>query len=260
MKESIITKVPRPTWEQAQEWERAWWIHTQKQRARYGKNLLWRVLSALRLKPAYRGDDWNEWWAKQFDNYSFLPPTVENMIELGCGPYTNARLVAGKCRPRHLVLSDPLIATYVNFKMTFVADMYRRGGCMIDDHPIEECPFASDYFDVVIMINVLDHVQDAERCMDAALSITRPGGFLVIGQELSDEHDILAMKGLEGEEGHPIKVNHQWFEERMAGKFEPVIQKVLDRESGRDPAHHYGTYLFAGRKNHGVHRQEKGAA
>jgi len=62
-------------------------------RAKYGKNIIWKILALSKLKPKYKGDDWNYWWRKVFDNYKFLPTHVNNAIELGCGPYTNARLV-----------------------------------------------------------------------------------------------------------------------------------------------------------------------
>lgn len=240
--------VERERWGQAQSWEEAFWIRTEKTRARYGKNLIWRMLSWVGLKPRFRGDDSNLWWKEKFSQYSFLPATVGNAVELGCGPYTNMRHILGVCTPGHLVLSDPLIKTYVNFPLTFVHHAYRTAFCMLDDHPAEDCPFADGYFDLVVMINVLDHVRDADACLRAASRITAPGGFLILGQELSDAHDADAMKDDPGQVGHPIRVDHHWMDERLHG-FEPVIKRILPRDEGRGPEHHYGTYLFAGRRS-----------
>ncbi len=246
--EKYIIKISRERWEMAQEWEREHWVKTQKMRAKYGKNIIWKFIALLGLKSKYRGDDWNYWWKRQFNDYNFLPEVIENAIELGCGPYTNFRLIIERCVPKHLFLSDPLIRTYVNFKQTFVSEMYRKGLCIIDDQTIEEFPFAPDYFDLCVMINVLDHVQDAELCMKNAINITKPGGILIIGQDLTDEEDMHRIEGAEGEVGHPIKIGHDWLDKFIKRKFESLIYKILPREEGRAPIAHYGTYIFAGKK------------
>jgi hypothetical protein len=139
-----IDQVPTQRWEEAQQWECSHWVRTQQARARYGKNWIWRILRLFGRVPKYRGDDWNLWWKERFDNYRFVPEHVANAIEVGCGPYTNVRLMLDRTRFDHLVLSDPLIRTYVGFKLTFVAEMYKRAACILDDHPLEELPFASD--------------------------------------------------------------------------------------------------------------------
>ena len=243
-----IVRVTAERWRYAQALERELWIQTQKARARFGKNLLWRLLAAVGIKPRYRGDDWNEWWARQFDGYAFLPGIVHNAIELGCGPYTNLRLIADRCQLDRIVLSDPLIHTYVKFHLTFVSDMYRRGLCVLDDHSLEDCPFADNTFDLVVMINVLDHVQDADVCVRKAVGITRPGGCLLIGQDLSNESDVNAMEGRPGDGAHPVKLDHEWMEERLQDRFDVVLKRLLPRDQGRGPAYHYGTLVFAGRK------------
>jgi SAM-dependent methyltransferase len=235
-------------WQEAQAWEREQWIHTERMRAKFGKNYLWRLLAWLKIKPPHRGDDSNGWWRNQFENYDFVPKHLGNAVELGCGPYTNMRLILEGRSCHHLALSDPLIRTYVHFPLAFIGDLYRRGFCLLDDHPIEACPFASDYFDLVVMTNVLDHVQDAARCMAQAVRITRPGGLLIIGQDLSNEEDAQRMQNDPGQIGHPIRVDHTWMDTHLTG-FSPVLKRVLPREAGRAPEHHYGTYVFAGQKN-----------
>lgn len=246
--QGACTRVDRERWVAAQAWEREHWSHVEQLRAKYGKTHLWRLLSWLRLKPKHRGDDHNAWWKSQLDQYSFLPARVENAIELGCGPYTNMRLILPVCHPEHLVLSDPLIRTYIRFPLGFVADIHRRGFFTLDDHPIENCPFAPDFFDLVIMINVLDHVRDAGVCLQTAMRITKPGGVLIIGQDLSNEQDAIAMQDDPGQVGHPIRVDHEWMDSYLKD-WTPIIKKVLTREQGRAPAYHYGTYVFAGHKN-----------
>lgn len=235
-------------WREAQQWEEAHWVHTQKQRAKFGKNFLWRVFSAFGAVSKYRGDDWNQWWRERFDGYRFLPERLGNVLEAGCGPYTNVRLILERTKIDHLFLSDPLIRTYVKFKLTFVAERYREADCILDDHPLEELPFASDYFDAAVMINVLDHVRDAGACMDQLVRVVKPGGFLILGQDLTDAADMEIAKADPGAVGHPIKLRHEWFDRWLKSGFDPVIDRVLNREEGRAPEMHYGTLLFAGRR------------
>jgi SAM-dependent methyltransferase len=244
---AVSEKVSRERWQQAQEWERNHWVNAQRTRARYFKNYIWRALSAFGAVSKYRGDDWNAWWKERFDNYSFLPTTIHNALEVGCGPYTNVRLMLDRCKFDHLYLSDPLIRTYVKFKLTFVAERYKNADCILDDHPLEDLPFADNYFDLVVMINVLDHVQDAVKCMENVARVVKPGGILILGQDLSNEQDLAALKNDGGAIGHPIKLDGEWFDPFLK-KFQPIIHKTLLRDEGRAPEYHYGDLLFAGRK------------
>ena len=161
------------------------WLRNHKALARYGKNYIWRLLSLFEFVEKYRGDDRNRWWKEAFQNYQALPSKVNNALEVGCSPCTNIRLMIEACEPKHIVLSDPLIRTYVNFNMTFVNEMYRKAACYLDDHPLEELPFKDDYFDLAVMINVLDHTKDAQLCMSNLIRVLKHGGTIVIGQDLS---------------------------------------------------------------------------
>jgi ubiquinone/menaquinone biosynthesis C-methylase UbiE len=242
----VNTSVPAETWKQAQVWERDFWFREQRNLKKYGKNYAWRLLSLLGRVEKYRGDDNNQWWAKQFENYSFLPRIAENVIEVGCGPYTNVRLVRKACQPKYVFLSDPLIRTYVNFPMTMVRELHRSAGAYLDDHALEDLPFRDAYFDVAVMINVLDHVQDAHACMRSLLRILKPGGYVIIGQDLTNEEDFRTHPdGMRT--GHPITLEAPWFDPYVA-EFEPLVQKILSREDGRTPQWHHATFLFAGTK------------
>jgi SAM-dependent methyltransferase len=233
---AVNDNVKPAQWQVAQAWERDFWLREQKNLAKYGKNQLWRILATFGIVEKYRGDDDNRWWASGFENYKFLPAKVDNAIEVGCGPYTNMRLIRKVCAPAHLFVSDPLIRTYVKFKMTFVNKMYREAGCYLDDHPLEDLPYKDNYFDLAVMLNVLDHVQDANACMSSLIRIVKPGGFVVIGQDLTNEDDLRA---------HP---DEEWFSPCLDEKFTPLIWKTLPRSAGRTPQWHYGTLLFAGIK------------
>jgi len=193
------------------------------------------------------GDDWNHWWAQQFDNFSSVPSKLENALELGCGPFTNIRLIWAGRTIEHVFCSDPLARKYVRLRGCWLAESYRRSEVLIDDHPAEECPFATDYFDLTVMINVLDHVQDPKACVASALRVTKPGGLLLLGQDLTNEVDLRRLA--HEDVGHPIRVTHESLDELLLPYVEPQVRKVLDRDQGRNPAAHYGTYILAGRTN-----------
>jgi SAM-dependent methyltransferase len=194
-------------------------------------------------------DDWNTWWYHQFEEYRVISSTLTNAIELGCGPYTNLRLILKDRKADHVVCSDPLAGHYIKFTGSWLAERHARGEIVIDDHPIEHCPFADGYFELVVLINVLDHVQDAWMCLDAALRITKPGGQLVIGQDLTDGEDAAKV---EEDVGHPIRLHHSDIDARFDGRIRRQFYKVLPRSEGRNASAHYGTYLLIGQKEGGA--------
>lgn len=238
---SPVTKVSKERWLKAQEFELTVW---QRRNSRYNV-LISMLMRGFGFKNIKVGDDWNSWWYEQFDSYKIIPNRLGNAIELGCGPYTNIRLIWKNRTIDHVVCSDPLASHYIGFKRCWLASEYARRTISLDTHPAEECPFANDYFDLVIMTNVLDHVQDALACLNTAIRITKPTGYLVIGQDLSDEADVTTI--LE-DVGHPILLHHEDIDKHLLGIFEPKLYKILRREEGRNPQAHYGTYLFIGQK------------
>jgi SAM-dependent methyltransferase len=238
-------KVDDERWQEAQEWELAVWQrqarHFRSARSRVSR-FVRRLLGASAMAEM---DDWNYWWAERFEGYRFLPQEIENAVELGCGPHTNMRLILRDRRIKHVFCSDPLARQYINLKGTWLSRAWRRGETLVDDHPIERCPFASDYFGLVVLINVLDHVQDAVDCIRQAARITAPGGCLLVGQDLSTEQDV---QRTAGDIGHPVRISQEVIEAELDPCFEPLLRKILPRDRGRNPDAHCATYIFAGRK------------
>ena len=183
---------------------------------------------------------------EQFEGYSFLPATVKNVVEVGCGPYSNLRLIQSVCKPQHIFLSDPLIRTYVQFPMTYISEMYKKAACVLDDHPLEELPFAEQYFDLAVMINVLDHVRDAQLCMKNLVRIVKPDGILIIGQDLSNDANRQCTPQYV-RTGHPITLDDKWFEPHLS-EFVPLLSKNVPVSEEWERELHYGSMIFAGRK------------
>lgn len=242
-----MLKVSKERWQEAQDWECRVWLEA-------NGSPLWKIIRGLLAKVGVRsfdGDDWNHWWYEKFEQYRAVPTEMEHVIELGCGPYTNVRLICCGRNVRHLICSDPLAKHYVRFKGRWLSEAWRRGVVLIDDHPAEECPFATDYFDLTVMINVLDHVQDALLCVEQAVRITKSGGLLMLGQDLTNSED-LNNPDVRDDIGHPIRLGREVLDERLMRRFDPILYKILPRAEGRNPAAHYGTYLFIGRKRESI--------
>lgn len=242
-------KVDHDRWREAQAWEEKVWV-TAARRSGWRRAAWWVAGPVVRLLnlPIGEGSDWNQWWAAHFNDYAFLPKDLENYIELGCGPFTNTRKVLEGRRAAHVFCSDPLVKTYVGFRDRWLAKRYREAKLFVDDHPIEECPFASNYFDCVVMTNVLDHVRDADLCMEQAIRIVKPGGLLIIGQDLTSREDADSRPFDPAHDiGHPILLSREDMDKHF-GNFRTLHRKDLKREEGREPDRHYSTLIWAGQK------------
>jgi ubiquinone/menaquinone biosynthesis C-methylase UbiE len=252
-----VLEVSEKRWINAQEFESNLWVQN-NQRNSYLKIILKFMRSMrnpkmlfnyLKFRDFYCGDDWNYWWMKQFENYKALskPKYFERALEIGCGPFTNIRLVSNCCKIKEIYCCDPLMNVYTSFKLTWLSTQISKGRINISNDKCENLKFDNNYFDLVICINVLDHVQDAEECLNEMIRVTQMGGTIVLGQDLSNEDD-LRDKIIREDMGHPIKIHHTTFDTFFDGTCVPLLRKVLPREEGRNPSAHYGTYIFIGQK------------
>jgi SAM-dependent methyltransferase len=239
---AIITKATRETWGAAQEFEKG-----------FARSIL------------EDGDDWNGWWRDQFDGYEALRgKDLRRVLEVGCGPHTNLRIILPLIDAKEVFLEDPLLGTYLVLetpldlssrirnrspRRAFVWEMLRDPGyrAHFSTAPLEELPFRDALVDLVVCVNVLDHVFDFECCMAEMARVLRPGGFLVLGQDLSNEEDYELAPDSWEDVGHPIKLDERTLDGQLMA-FDPILRKVLPREAGRNPRAHYGTYLGILRK------------
>lgn len=247
-RQRIVTKTSIMRWNQAQQWELNHWRKLDE-RASQKKGGIRGLLQLIPGNPQQRLklNDWNDWWFEQFDQYSFLPRKMKKLIELGSGPYTNARLISQECDIEQVVCTDPLALEYTNFDNGWLANSFRTRRIMVVCHPMESSPFPDRLFDCVIVINVLDHVHNAEACLKEAIRLTCDRGILILGQDLTNEEDMEKPENM-FDIGHPIRLKHDWLDRILLNEFESLIYKILSREQGRDPNYHYGTYIFAGRR------------
>lgn len=207
------------------------------------------------------GDDWNRWWYAAFDGHRVLHgQRFEDVLEVGCGPHTNMRLILPHIRLGRLWLEDPLIDHYLHLRQTrrvlrlfcvqsrpAVAKIAERYRAELLAEQLEELPLPDRSIDLCVCVNVLDHVQDVGLCLNQMRRVLKPNGILVIGQDLSNEEDFELCPESVTDIGHPIKVDASFLDSYL-GDLLPLYRKILSREQGRNPNCHYGTYLLIGQQ------------
>ena len=231
----------------------------------------WKRAQEFELKFAKQiitaGDDWNLWWQEKFDNYNFLDDlTFLNVLEVGCGPHTNIKFILPRIKFSKVFMEDPLIQYYITYFYTrkenklkefkdllfcggdernFLLKLFSNPEIVVDlsSAKLEELPYRDETMDLIICINVLDHVNDYDSCMFEINRVMRKGGIFILGQDLSNEEDLRYCPESYSDIGHPIKVDHQILGDTLANGYTKLIRKVLPRTEGRNPTAHYGTYL-----------------
>jgi 2-polyprenyl-3-methyl-5-hydroxy-6-metoxy-1,4-benzoquinol methylase len=245
-------EIGQADWLEAQQWEKEYWdrfIRKQRSLKKLG------YFKTLAKKVLKRGPDEssNLWWARHFDDYHFVPDRLENVIEFGCGPSTNLRIILHGRQTDHVVASDPLARHYITYKGYYLAKRWKMGDWFIDDHAMEEPFFADDVFDLAVCINVLDHVRSVDLCMKTLVRVVKPGGLLLLGQELTNDDDLKATERMRlaarSDTGHPHKFETHEILRPYLSDFVPVLDRVVPREQVRLPEWHCGTFVFAGKKN-----------
>lgn len=194
------------------------------------------------------GDDWNVWWKTKFNNYEFLKDkNINSILEVGCGPYANnTKLILQLLQKNdhRLGLLDPLLDEYIQNKLS-VINLINEDTKTYNTALEEFCPDES--YDLIICINVFDHVYDTERCLNNMYNSLNKEGIVIIGQDLTNETDLENVE-VANDETHPIKLNHEFFRNELKRYSTHIFNKILSRNEGRNPSAHYGTLLYVGQK------------
>lgn len=229
--EGQIIKVDHERWTEAQKFEEQCW------------------------KDAWHlQDDWNMWWKKQFDDYEVLEknlPETIRAIEVGCGPFTNARLIELILQYKEIsfVLSDPLMESYLLLPDCWVKKNQNRQTPEIiidkNNSQLENLNFANEQFDLLVCINVLDHVEDVNKCFDEMYRVLKKDGLLVFGQDLTDwtKRGDPSPKD-DQDQGHPVRVNQEFCELKLKN-YDSFLNKIVE---SRNKQAHYGCLCYIGRK------------
>jgi SAM-dependent methyltransferase len=173
-----VLQVDSARWQTAQTYERRTWLE---------HNL---ILTT----------DRNEFHQEMFGNYAALPDKLGKVIELGCGVFTNLRLILPERTAASVHLLDPLIKDYQaqHPHCTYKDNTLCGNPVTLVNSAIENWTTRLK-FDTLVMINVLPHCYDALAVFDFIRKRMKSGGYVVLG-EFPREHPAR----LHYDAGHPI--------------------------------------------------------
>ena len=177
--------------------------------------------------------DRNEEHETHFGGYkglnSLLPDSI-SVIELGCGPFTNLRLILPKLKGISKInLLDPLILKYV---LEVPGCPYKNG--MLGIYPIKMIPSPiekfnpSEKFDLVVMINVVEHCYDIGLIFQKIYDMMNPGGILLFGDHAEKNLGIIEKSY---DAGHPIRVGKNHIEDLIKNRWEKLFINEFEAES-----------------------------
>jgi SAM-dependent methyltransferase len=181
-----IIQVPKASWEKVSNIEYSIWKFQEK------------------VVP----DDRNSEHAEGLGAFAALPSDLGNYLEIGAGPYTQTNNILNVRKDVHIkniYLAEPNIFRYLSLGNC----VYKNGtihGQRVNllSLPVEELP-ATEFFDTVVAINVIEHVFSAIDFLTAMYSALKPGGVLVFGERYFEDPDKDALV-LGSAVLHPIRV------------------------------------------------------
>jgi SAM-dependent methyltransferase len=233
-KEKGVVKVSLERWKKAQECEKKHWM----------------------VKGIKSATDRNEYHFQQFNRYKDIEnKKFDSMLEIGCGPFTNSRIIAGVCKINNCSLLDPLLMNYVNHpfcsydqrylyseifpligKVTrklfsFAFKSYQKilaQKIKIKDLfniPAEQMTTNSTY-DLVAMINVVEHCYDAELVFQNILQITHKGSYFLFEDKFYTAETTNNMVRMNYNAAHPLQVDRKVIENFLDKNFEVVYKRI----------------------------------
>ena len=200
-------------------------------------------------------DDWNHWWKEHFEDYSLVEEHLRDkkdisIIEVGCGPFTNVRLIESILAYsdiKRIVFSDPLLESYKKIPC-YVSSLFEKNhsSCYeFEQEQLESLYHKDESFDLLICINVLDHVEDVTKCISEMKRVIKKDGLLVFGNDLTDwtkRNNPSPEKAYD--QGHAMRINEEFCDEAFSF-FEPLMRKIVE---SRNPPYHYGCMCYIGKK------------
>lgn len=233
-KESGVIKVSAERWKLAQECERNHWLK----------------------KGIKTGNDRNDYHYMQFNQYKDISSIEFNsMLEIGCGPFTNSRIVAKVCKINSCSLLDPLILDYLKHPFCYynnnflyseyfsilgkivrktVPKLFKLYLNLLSKKtkvnkilaaPAEQIALDTKY-DLISMINVIEHCYDAELVFQNILNIGNKGSYFIFEDKFYDHQLIEESLKTGYDAAHPLKVDRKIIEKFLYNNFETVYKRV----------------------------------
>jgi SAM-dependent methyltransferase len=229
-----VVEVSEERWRLAQKAEKTYWM-----------------IKGLRTR-----DDRNYHHSSAFKGYQALKGrTFENALELGCGPFTNLRVMGNNCDIKQASLLDPLIESYLEhpycsytreslrlaprsywgrkvhkLKPSWYYQWQEATGRVIPIKnffalPIEAFSCA-DTYDLIVLLNVLEHCLSAKTVFDKILESTRPGSVFIFQDRLYHYEYIAQSMDYIYDAAHPLKVDKRVIENFLLENFKPLLHET----------------------------------
>jgi SAM-dependent methyltransferase len=257
-----VTKVSDDRWKKAQKYEENCWFES---------------LSA--------SGDRNYQHYLTFDKYKVIGNRkFQNAIELGCGPFTNLRIISGVAPIQSIDLEDPLISKYlshpnVRYKQAFLRTgdfaldpflikAIRKSCRLFSDKlanritlsrhipidtlhnvAIEDMP-ANKQYDLVVIINVIEHCKDIEKIFQVIKTISKPGTIFIFADKKYDGEEVYNMlKDQYYEAGHPLMVDFKLIRNFLDQNFKPLFEKTITEKGEEESLElEFDTFYYIGEK------------
>jgi len=195
--------------------------------------------------------DRNSYHQYHFKNYEFLPTNqLGNVLEMASGPYTQLKTILNVtgASVKSITLLEPQVLEYIQ---TVPGCSYKDG--TLSGHPVtfivggaEAMPMG-EMFDTVIMINGIEHVQDAITVLHNLYHAIKPGGYLIWHEQYYETYTgkpFVIHPDLRDFIYHPIRIKKHVFEWFLLDHFTTIFLATdVEYSTMRDP----GIY-FIGRK------------
>ena len=201
LEEGVVKKVSLDRWKEAQEFERNTWC----------------VSNARGMST-----DRNEDHMHGFQGYTQLNFNLHNnnlkLIELGCGPFTNLRLIIPQIYKTidRVDLLDPLINDYIKHTVncTFKNGYLNGRKANLIESGIED--FETDeQYDVIVMMNVLEHCRDIDLIFDKIQKMMHKDSLFVFHDVSVEDDKIDEIMENNYDAGHPILLTRSYIEKRV---------------------------------------------
>jgi SAM-dependent methyltransferase len=161
----------------------------------------------------------NEQQLVAFDNFTALPNDLGDVLELGAGPYTKVRLILEQEELRtvkSIALVDPLIEEYLS--NTDITTSFTHEELCVERNcfPTKlhstsaEAFFSEQHYDTIILVNTLEHTENAVQILHNIWVLLKPGGLLVFGEEYSTSFQLQIVDPC-----HPIRIMRVLFDEYL---------------------------------------------
>lgn len=157
-----------------------------------------------------------------FDYFRALPNDLGDVLELGSGPYTKTRLILEQDEPKQTVKSvtlvDPLLDEYLsnpNITTSFDRkELCVKNSCIpvtLLSSTAEALDPNQRQYDTIILVNTLEHTENAVTILHNIYHLLKPRGILVFGEEYATRMQLETADAC-----HPIRIQRRLFDEYLA--------------------------------------------